>query len=515
MGAAFATKALRADDLVPEDEETRLQFLLDAVYRRVLVEVHYLVRDSLPVDPATFRLRDEDTEAILREAATRVVGITETTRRAIADVLAQGQREGWTTQEIADGIAHLFDVTWKSRPFTVASTEIAEAQRLAAINRYTASGLVDRVKISDATRGKDHTDTCLARAGTTVPLDEAPPLDHPNCLIGGQIVWAAQVETAFTRWFEGEVIVIRTAANDDLTVTPNHPVLCGRGWVAAGELTERDHIFRCGDGEGITRLLDPDNHHRPAMIEEIAGALRESSGSATLCMPGSPIDFHGDGAYGNVHVIRPHRFPWDSIDRQHVQEEFFRLRLMCECALAAKRDATTMLKRLSSTAHRVMGGDSESLPVFGAGVGVAKRGGFLPIPNGPAATMPSGVQIGEVYPRFTREGYPALSRDVSLVERLELGIVPTLLAYPLLHNRPTPVVELLAECLGIDPHTRRDLAQGLASLVTPTRITQVLRRPFRGHVYNLQTKAGWYVAENIVTHNCSLVLIPVLREGAI
>jgi hypothetical protein len=72
-------------------------------------------------------------------------------------------------------------VTWKNRPFTIASTEIAEAQRLAAINRYAASGVVDRVKISDATRGKDHTATCLARAGTTVPLDEAPPLDHPNC----------------------------------------------------------------------------------------------------------------------------------------------------------------------------------------------------------------------------------------------------------------------------------------------------------------------------------------------
>jgi hypothetical protein len=181
MSAQRAVKALRAGDLVPEEEEVRLAFIMEAVYRRVLLELHFLVQDNTPVNPADFRLRDEDTEALLQEAARRVVMITESTRQAIARKLADGQRDGLSTQEIADSIAHLFDVTWKNRPFTIASTEIAEAQRLAAINRYAASGVVDRVKISDATRGKDHTATCLARAGTTVPLGEAPPLDHPNC----------------------------------------------------------------------------------------------------------------------------------------------------------------------------------------------------------------------------------------------------------------------------------------------------------------------------------------------
>lgn len=179
--ARLATKALRAADLVPEEEERRLQIILDAAYRRVLLELHFLVQDSLPVDPLTFRLADEATEALLEHAATRVVGITETTRQAVATKLVAGQRDGLTTQEIADSIDHLFSVTWKNRAEMIASTEIGEAQRLAAIDRYRATGLVDKVKISDATRGTDHTATCLARAGTTVPLDEAPPLDHPRC----------------------------------------------------------------------------------------------------------------------------------------------------------------------------------------------------------------------------------------------------------------------------------------------------------------------------------------------
>jgi hypothetical protein len=55
----------------------------------------------------------------------------------------------------------------------------------------------------------------------------------------------------------------------------------------------------------------------------------------------------------------------------------------------------------------------------------------------------------------------------------------------------------------------------IESILAPTRVLSAFRRPFSGHVYNLQTNEGWYVAENIVTHNCSLVLIPVLREGVV
>lgn len=182
MTARLAHKALpTATQLIPDGEEARLAFLLEATYRRMLLEMHNLTRDALELDPSRFRLDDAATNALLNSAAERVVMITESTRAELAARLQAGQAAGLTTQQIADSIADLFQITWKSRPETVAATEIAEAQRLAAIDRYTASGLVDRVRISDANRGTNHTEVCLARNGTTVPLDEAPQLDHPNC----------------------------------------------------------------------------------------------------------------------------------------------------------------------------------------------------------------------------------------------------------------------------------------------------------------------------------------------
>jgi hypothetical protein len=170
---------MSVDELLPEDEDTALQLVIEQAYRRVLLEMHHLVADALPIDPSRFRLDDAATRAILEHAATRVVGIGETTRQAIAAKLQEGQAAGLSTFEIAQSIENLFTITWANRAETVSRTEIAEAQRVSAIDRYTASGLVDRVTIRD---GEDD-EPCASRNGTTVPIGRAPELAHPNCTL--------------------------------------------------------------------------------------------------------------------------------------------------------------------------------------------------------------------------------------------------------------------------------------------------------------------------------------------
>lgn len=164
-------------DLVDHEEEIRLGFLLDSLYRQMLAEVHAVVAAALDLDPATFRVDDADTRALLDQAATRVVGISETTRHGIADILKRGQAAGTPTPDIADQIERLFTQTWAGRAETIARTEIAEAQRLSSLDRYEKSGVVDRVFIID---GEDDS-PCKERNGTTVPLSEAPTLGHPRC----------------------------------------------------------------------------------------------------------------------------------------------------------------------------------------------------------------------------------------------------------------------------------------------------------------------------------------------
>lgn len=167
-------------DLINEDEERRLAMILEALYAKVLRDMHVIVTDSLDLDPMSFRLPDaEARDWAARHAAARVTMISETTRAALRDVIANGIEEGKSTYEIMQDIESLYLNTWPNRPEVIARTEVGQAQREAAINRYAATGLVDRVTIRDG----DDDEPCASRNGTTVPLGAAPQLAHPQCTL--------------------------------------------------------------------------------------------------------------------------------------------------------------------------------------------------------------------------------------------------------------------------------------------------------------------------------------------
>src|SRR6185437_8018173 len=82
--------------------------------------------------------------------------------------------------------------------------------------------------------------------GGPYPLTDPPDCPvHPNCLTGNTTVSASGVAASFDRWYEGEVITLTILGVEDLTVTPNHPILTQRGWIAAGALKLTDQLMQC------------------------------------------------------------------------------------------------------------------------------------------------------------------------------------------------------------------------------------------------------------------------------
>lgn len=178
MSAQIERRALRVEDIYnADDEEKRLAFIVDAMYRRILADMHLLVTDEFDLDPAEFRLSDEATNALLEEAATQVVRISTTTREAIAAKLAAGNEAGLNTYEIAQSIEALFTETWANRATVIVRNEIGNAQLLSAADRYAATGLVDNVRIRDG----DEDEPCASQNGTTVPLGKHGGLNHIQC----------------------------------------------------------------------------------------------------------------------------------------------------------------------------------------------------------------------------------------------------------------------------------------------------------------------------------------------
>jgi hypothetical protein len=113
---------------------------------------------------------------VLDDGAARVVGINETTRTAVAEIVAQGVDQGMGASELAAAIE-----AWSGwdeyRAEMIARTETATAYNTAALASYRDSGM-EYVQVLDG----DGDDICAPWHDVVVSIGDAPdPLGHPNC----------------------------------------------------------------------------------------------------------------------------------------------------------------------------------------------------------------------------------------------------------------------------------------------------------------------------------------------
>ena len=164
-----------ADALVTEGEAILLGETLTPLQLRVLGKVSRLVISELGI---AFQLDDPATREYLRSAGQNIVGITDTTRRAVQDALIEGQMNGEGIEQLARRLRDLpaFD---QARGRVVARTELGTSQNHEAIASYRASGVVVGVRVHDG----DHDAACSAMNGRTFALGSEPAaLQHPNCV---------------------------------------------------------------------------------------------------------------------------------------------------------------------------------------------------------------------------------------------------------------------------------------------------------------------------------------------
>jgi hypothetical protein len=288
-------------------------------------------------------------------------------------------------------------------------------------------------------------------AGTLLEA-RAAGLFHPNCFPGDVLVSAPSgVRAANARWYEGELVVVHTASGDELSVTPNHPVLTPEGWVPAGELKVGSRVLRhLGDVERVDGVR-PGDEQVPARISDVFDALRETSPVPTMHVPGSAEQFHGDGFHADVEVVLADGLLADGDDPESVE----------------------------------VGGDG---PLLVGGVGL---GALLPKS---AALQVVGAPGHAAYGRMCARhlGGALLGGHGGPLPGLSLAAADV-----------GPALDDPAADAGLaDAEGGRQLALALAESVALDEVVDLGRREFAGHVYNLQTGDGWYIAEGLVVHNC-------------
>lgn len=124
-----------------------------------------------------FTLENENVQRVLEELATRVKGITETTRERIRELVGQSAREGWSVDDLRQRIDES-GVFGAARAEMIAVTETAAAYSRGSLLAYQESGVVSGVEwlIAD-----EACEICGPLAGQVVALGEAfaEGIDHP------------------------------------------------------------------------------------------------------------------------------------------------------------------------------------------------------------------------------------------------------------------------------------------------------------------------------------------------
>lgn len=293
--------------------------------------------------------------------------------------------------------------------------------------------------------------------------DEHRPIvaltSHWTCHPAGVLIEeVAPITAAGSRWYQGELVIVRCASGEHLPVTPHHPVLTQRGWIEAQSVRPGDQLIRRASGQGMVTVA-PDDRKVVVRVEDVAAALHESSPVLAVQMPTTAVDFHGDpgGSHDQVGVVRTDsRLVSDGFAAvtKPSGENMLGWRNLKGSGLAGLSLSRETLGRWSDTAGRFMGGGHlESSLGFGQSA---------PLAAGRLGDGPNGTVLLEPPVQGRR-------RDPSGFGGLTM-----------------------AEALIVETEGVRD------------PVLEVGRRRHSGRIYTVSSKSGWYLANGFVVHNCGV-----------
>lgn len=292
--------------------------------------------------------------------------------------------------------------------------------------------------------------------------DEMAPY-HPNCLVPGTGVVASSIAAAYERWYEGEVVTIRIPGVEDLTVTPNHPILTDGGWVPAKQVKSGDLLLQSVSPSLVLSIVDPHHQQVEASCQDLFAALLMHHSLGTSRYQGITTDFHGDGLGSEVqvvHVARPLRGESQPGGFENTPYDLFSGRKGSSVLLDSDGALELLLQCVDARFSSSVCSSSESPPLIESLAGGDEE-----------LLLPEGTDL---------QSQSAKSHTDRLV---------------------------------VTPLTASKLHSAFARHVSVVEVSEVVVGEYSGHVYNFSTASNWYFANGIIVHNCVCDVIYKRHEG--
>lgn len=275
-----------------------------------------------------------------------------------------------------------------------------------------------------------------------------------DCCPGWVRVQGPQTLSASSRPYTGKLVHVVLASGQELSVTPNHPVLTRRGWVGAGALRVGDDVFASEIGVERDGIVIDDIQDRGAPIQEVFETVKDAGSGFDAAV--NPLDFHSDGADGHVHVVRA-----DSSLRQRLQAASSQGVSNDALGICDPPPALLASPRVGFAAGEVEPTSSASRG--GASTGLLDAGALGRVESGECLCHGGAATPSDLDAALEQRTLERGARDASLIGQT---------------------------------------LDGLSAPVAVYKVVQTREFDWSGHVYNLSTAGGWYMADGVVVRNC-------------
>jgi hypothetical protein len=411
--------------------------------------------------------------------------------KLVADGLQTGLLLGWNPTRTASHIREALGGNL-ARALRIARTETLRSYREATRQTYKANNHVVKGWEWRSARNER---TCAM------------------CVTGETIVSGPGIQKVFSRYYSGDVVVIKTTSGKYLTVTPNHPIFTRSGWIKAGMLKKGDYVISSTDADGAELGVGVNNYQMPAIIKQIA----ESFSMIFAEMPCTTPDFHGDGKGSEVYVIRTnsllkddiHSFTNKQIEQNNLTGRSVRNPPIFSFLFPFFRSLYALFQRFLIRSGMIIKNwfsfFQRDFTAF-QGVVIRKRS------SGSIRKSQAGGNCISIYAKFFGKRLFGFTRKIPFGDLIIRKIKRFMTNFSVLFSSNRISLRLISEqatlfkngsqAFSANSVIWRNFLSGFTRKVRLDRILDVDIRSFSGHVYNLQTTDGWYFANGIITHNC-------------
>lgn len=371
------------------------------------------------------------------------------------------------------------------------------------------------------------------------------PSSHVSCVPADtKVLPKGKVKSASKRWFDGNVFVINTASGNELTCTPNHPVLTDRGFINADSVNVGDKVFNNVIGDEPTPLVDGNDIDEPTVIEKIAEPFLNDSKMFPIPMPTTTKDFNINIIDRNITVVGTDSFLWrciksifekSIIDSHFIFRNISRIReilLSCFCPLCL------FLKGGCSALSRFMWSIKMNSIILLRQIFPIYQPSF-PLPSylnpllfqSLCNSSPTNIKFirkrFDRSTRFIKRNNFVNRKFFSNSTHFNISFIKSFLnsfcahrknisnfmdAFTRFINRNDFIDRQIDSFSHNDSNLAHQIIDGKKGAIKEDEIIKIEVKEYHDYVYNIATTERYYFANGIATHNCACHVESVIKS---